>query len=289
LRAQAFTNPITNPVVISQIQSHTGGDWVKTRQKAVNTRGFQVKQEEDGLDIGHNTEVYGWLALAKGSGDLGGLTYEAIITPDQVTHNPYTVTWSQTFARTPSFFANMQTTDGGDPSHMRQSSVTTTNAVMWVEEETCSDAELAHTTEVIGVLAVDQGLAGGSASIEVGVASADLNAVNIRYGGSYPDPVVVAGVPTHNGDEELVIRISRIGSTSFDLYADLPNRCGSGGHASEDFGFMILNTGVTGPILAGSGTYGICAGGELCTPTYGCSSCDHSTGFDWVDVVSHVD
>ena len=96
--------------------------------------------------------------------------------------------------------------------------------------------------------------------------------------------VVVAGIPTHNGDEELVIRISRIGSTSFDLYADLPNRCGSGGHAPEDFGFMILNTGVTGPILAGSGTYGICAGGELCTPTYGCSSCDHSTGFDWVDI-----
>ena len=28
---------------------------------------------------------------------------------------------------------------------------------------------------------------------------------------------------------------------SFDLYADLPNRCGSGNHASEDFGFMILS------------------------------------------------
>ena len=124
---------------------------------------------------------------------------------------------------------------------------------------------------------------------EVGVASADLNGLSIKYSGSYTDPIVVAGVPTHNGDEELVIRISRIGSTSFDLYADLPNRCGSGGHASEDFGFMILSTGMTGPILAGSGTYGICAGGELCTPTYGCSSCDHSTGFDWVDVVSHVD
>ena len=53
----------------------------------------------------------------------------------------------------------MHTFDGGDPSHMRQSSVTATEAVMWVEEETCTDAELAHTTETIGVLAMDTGAA----------------------------------------------------------------------------------------------------------------------------------
>jgi len=123
---------------------------------------------------------------------------------------------------------------------------------------------------------------------EVGIASADLNGLSIKYSGSYTDPVVVAGIPTHNGDEELVIRITRIGSSSFDLYADLPNRCGSGNHASEDFGFMILSTGMTGPIEAGQGTYGICAGGQLCTAALGCPTCDHSTGFDWVDVVSHV-
>jgi hypothetical protein len=32
---------------------------------------------------------------------------------------------------------------------------------------------------------------------------------------------------------------------------------------------------------AGKGTYGICSGGELCTPANGCPSCDHSTGLDW--------
>ena len=30
------------------------------------------------------------------------------------------------------------------------------------------------------------------------------------------------------------------------------------------------------------------AGGSLCVAP-ACPSCDHSTGFDWVDVVSHVD
>ena len=51
-----FENPHPNPVVLSQIQSHTGGDWVKTRQRSITSNGFQVKQEEDGLDIGHNME-----------------------------------------------------------------------------------------------------------------------------------------------------------------------------------------------------------------------------------------
>ena len=85
LRAQAFTAPIASPVVISSILSHTGGNWVKTRQRSVTSAGFQMKQEEDGMDAGHNTEVYGWIAITKGSGDLGGLNYEAIVTPDVVT------------------------------------------------------------------------------------------------------------------------------------------------------------------------------------------------------------
>jgi len=85
LRAQAFSVPITTPTVISMIQSHTGGNWAKTRQRSSTNAGFQMKQEEDGMDAGHNTEVYGWIAITKGSGDLGGLNYEAIVTPDVVT------------------------------------------------------------------------------------------------------------------------------------------------------------------------------------------------------------
>ena len=272
------------------IQSHTGGDWVKTRQKMVRNTGFQVKMEEDNLDIGHNTEIYGWMAIASGMGSIGSLKYEAIITPDSVTHVPFTVAWTQDFAEAPAFFAAMHTFDGGDPSHMRQSSVTATNAVMWVEEETCTDAELAHTTETIGVLVIQEGvIAVAGSPIEVGMAEADIDSVVIPFANAYTDAIVIAGIPTHNGDAEVAIRLTGVRDTSFTVYSDVPNRCGDSGHVPESFGWLITNSGQFGDMEFGQGTYGICAGGSLCTAALGCPSCDHSTGFDWVDVTFTVD
>ncbi len=55
---QAVFDPaVSDPVVVSQMQSHTGGDWAKTRHKNVNENGFEIKMEEDGLDVGHNQEL----------------------------------------------------------------------------------------------------------------------------------------------------------------------------------------------------------------------------------------
>jgi hypothetical protein len=48
--AQApFYSPIESPAVVTQVQTHTGGDWTKTRQQAVTNDGFQVKLEEQTL------------------------------------------------------------------------------------------------------------------------------------------------------------------------------------------------------------------------------------------------
>ena len=175
--------PIQNPTVVSQIQSHTGGDWVKTRHQAVTSAGFQMKQEEDGLDIGHNTEVYGWIALPKGTGSIGGLDYEAIVTPNTVTRKmhiilsrfartrvadlesitvadqPYDVTYTSPFDDQPGFFSSLHTFNGADPSHMRMDASSRTGATIFIEEDTCSDAELAHTDETISIVAMELGIA----------------------------------------------------------------------------------------------------------------------------------
>jgi len=83
---QAVFDPaVPDPVVVSQMQSHTGGDWAKTRHQNVDENGFEIKMEEDGLDIGHNQELYGFMAISQGAGSIGSLNYEAIVTPDVVT------------------------------------------------------------------------------------------------------------------------------------------------------------------------------------------------------------
>jgi hypothetical protein len=99
--------------------------------------------------------------------------------------------------------------------------------------------------------------ADNSVLLEVGMVSAGLHAVTVPFQGIYSNPVVIAGTPTHNGDEEIALRVRDIGEFSFDIYADTPNRrgCGATTHASEDFGFLIIDAGMTeGTYEAGSGS-----------------------------------
>ena len=104
-----FTTPITNPIVLSQVQSHTGSDWAKTRHRNVGNSGFEAKLEEDSLDTGHNTEVVGWFAVESGTGVLNEIHYEALVTPDAVTNTPYPISWSSyDFSAPPGLFAQMQ-------------------------------------------------------------------------------------------------------------------------------------------------------------------------------------
>ena len=91
------------PAVLSQIQTHTGNDWVNTRHQSVTGAGFQIKMEEDGQDTAHNQETIGWIALPAGTGMIGGLTYEAIITPAAVTHVPYDIVSTHAFHTTACF------------------------------------------------------------------------------------------------------------------------------------------------------------------------------------------
>eukprot|EP01045_Picozoa_sp_COSAG04_P000894 COSAG04_NODE_26_length_37184_cov_14.641149_14_plen_525_part_00 len=157
-----FASPIADPVVLSQIQTHTGDDWVKTRHQSVTPLGFQVRMEEDGLDNGHNTEMFGYFAVPRGVGSTGFLTYEAIVTPNEVTEQPYDISFTAGFTAPPSVFANMATIHGTDPSQMRLTGLPTTmGATMFIEEETCTDAEMTHTwAETVHVLAIEQSTRG---------------------------------------------------------------------------------------------------------------------------------
>ena len=157
----SFATPIAGAVVLSTIQTHVDDDWVKTRHRnfgATGPRmapcfgaglcaGFAVAMEtleKVGSAVDHSTETIGWMALPAGIGSED-FVYEAIVTPDAVTHNAYSVAFSEgVFAEPPAVFAGFGF-DGGDPSHLRTTATSAAGVDVFVEEETCTDAELDHT------------------------------------------------------------------------------------------------------------------------------------------------
>ena len=86
---------------------------------------------------------------------VANTAFEAVLTPNAVTHQPFTIRFATVFEQPPAVFSSMQTFNGGDPAHLRLTSAATASGCsIFIEEETCSDAELAHVAETLGVLAV---------------------------------------------------------------------------------------------------------------------------------------
>ena len=97
-----YLGPLEGEVVVfSQVQTHGDNSWVKTRQRDVNECGWEVMLEEDGTDGHHGFETIGWMATTAGVGYAGGLLFEAVLTPDAVTHRPHEVSFTAGFTNAP--------------------------------------------------------------------------------------------------------------------------------------------------------------------------------------------
>lgn len=149
--AQAFG---ATPLVLSQAQTADDATFVHTRQCNVGSGGFRVALEREEGDAGtHGTETLGWVALAVGAADEGGIDLDALLTGDSVTDSDSTVTLNAAFAAPPLVLAQMQTRDGNNSGWVRRDAATAANVVLHVQEDTTNDAETNHTTERVGVLA----------------------------------------------------------------------------------------------------------------------------------------
>ena len=146
------------PVVMSVSQTFAGSQAMVTRQRSVNSAGFQVRvQEEEANDDSHATENIGWIAMSTGNGSFNFREFEARRTGDSVTHTNFSVNFTQRFSGAPVFLVNMQSTDGADPAGMRVRSLSASGATFFVEEEQSFDTEINHTTETAGFIAIEAG------------------------------------------------------------------------------------------------------------------------------------
>lgn len=150
---QTFGTSLINPVVFAEAATVNEASAIATRIQNVTADTFQVQIEEEEAGGAHVAETVGWIAIEAGTGD----GVEAVRTPDQLDERIDTFAFTVPFATPPVLLADMQSTDGGDTTVTRLTALTTSSVSLFTEEEQSANAELGHTNETAGYLA----LAGG--------------------------------------------------------------------------------------------------------------------------------
>jgi metal-dependent HD superfamily phosphatase/phosphodiesterase len=147
------------PVVLAQVAGVAESSAVTVRLRNASAASFQIRlQEEQASDGLHAAEQINYVAIETARGATEGVRFESALTSDSIRHTTSNVGFAQAFRSTPVFLANIQSFDGTDPAALRHSSLTTTGAGLFAEEERSADSEINHASEVVGYFALEAGL-----------------------------------------------------------------------------------------------------------------------------------
>ncbi len=147
------------PVVLAQVAGVAESAAVTVRLRNASAAGFQIRlQEEQANDGLHAVEQINYVAIETARGATGDVRFESALTSDSIRQTTSNVGFEQTFRSTPVFLANIQSFDGTDPAALRHSSLTTTGASFFAEEERSADSEVVHASEVVGYFSLEAGL-----------------------------------------------------------------------------------------------------------------------------------
>jgi hypothetical protein len=149
------------PVVLTSITTFAGAETVTGRLRGIDAAGFDYKlQEEEAHEQSHIKERVDYIALAPGAGDVDGFRF-VVRTAAEVTHAfkgiGFATSAGTPFVTPPVFVAEMQTTRGDNTASLRWRQKSATGVQLRVYEEQSLDAEMDHTTETVGYLALGSG------------------------------------------------------------------------------------------------------------------------------------
>lgn len=139
------------PVVIASVISYNDPDAVTIRLQNISREDFEYRVQEQEANIdSHPSETVSYIAWEPCRIDLDGIAIEVAKTTDSMNDEFKTVTFSQSFPEPPLLVASMQTTDGKDAASIRWIDLSNNGVKMKVAEESSKDAEIFHTSEVVG-------------------------------------------------------------------------------------------------------------------------------------------
>ena len=142
-----------SPIVMTTVTSFNDSDAVTGRTRQITVDGFEYRmQEQEANAQDHGSERLSYIAWEPSAGAVGGTTYVVEAAADAVTHQIYGIMFEEPFTSAPIFLADMQTTNGGDTANVRCNNNGLLVDVL-IHEEQSLDAEVNHTSEVIGYMA----------------------------------------------------------------------------------------------------------------------------------------
>ncbi len=235
-------NQYANPVVILQPASFNGGQPTTLRLRNVTGTGFELQMDEwDYLDGAHTTETMGYVVLEAGTYTLSGGARVEVGTV-QTDHTFAPVTFGQAFAQAPVILSQSQTRDGGQPVVTRQRSATTAGFEVRLQEEDGNDGT--HVVESIGYVAIEAGeRSGGLAFSAARTPDAVTHAwYGLGFGGSYANPVFLAGMQTQDGGDPAGIRYRSLGATSVEVMIEEETSGDNEvAHTTEVVGYVVFD------------------------------------------------
>jgi len=237
------------PVVLSQVQTTNGSEYLKTRYLATSGSSILLAlEQQESIATPSVEETVGYLALSQGTGTWNSMRYDAGVTPNAVTDAFYSHSFGVPFQASPSLLTSLSTYDSGDNGSVRYSALTSSSVQLKIDEDKSYDAETAHTTEAVSYLAID-----GEGMLTAQVPQLNIGEVgkitNLTHSqqtvsliGTYVNPVVFAQSASANDSQPAVVRVTNVQSDQFTIYLAEPSNQGSS-HGSETVTYVVMEAG----------------------------------------------
>ncbi len=199
-------------------------------------------------------ETIGYIAMESGDEvTVSGIDIKALLTPNNVLgwdNGCYVRNYSSSFGgTTPLVVASQNSRDGGDGGWVRICSVSDVGVGLQVDEDQAANSERSHTTEEIGVFAIEGAFHGtrngrdieaGSVTIPGTAAPTDWTTV------TFPNPFdfvpLIFALPTTQGSSPAAIRTRNVTNLGFEIAAFQPTG-GTGAHPEMEIDYVAIIEG----------------------------------------------
>lgn len=151
-----FSSPFpSRPSIFTQVQTGNNSDWIITRNRYCDEKGFQVKlqKEEKILKTIYQNEKIGWMAITQGVENDGTSKFESKLIP-RISHRIKRITYQTSFSSTPFLITKIMSYYGKDPCNTRILKNLSKSFTLRVYEEKSKDREMNHVNEVISYFSV---------------------------------------------------------------------------------------------------------------------------------------